>query len=647
MTADDFITIRPTAETFKSRSKPPEFIIESSHQSDYSVQFAAEVGLFRRADSNLKSSEFWKDEVKKDSGSTQFHPLAPNVQNGNGKWKQDSGVWRTKYQLSQRNWDDFGYQEKIYYRIIKGSLSDGSARATPDFETLPFIHGRRANDLYKLRKDIPRRPALVVKGNKLLLNGQPIVLRGVNVSGLNYRRHFWGPPPDSIKVNHKYDVLAKQAYDSYLKRPEPSWVTASGITEKVFKRLQNLKVKIIRVVLNQDWLIQGYRDQELGKDFSATSLQYLDDIDRVITLAASHDMYVILALHTLRLVEPIDEDRKNDAKANNASFSANKAQNAHYYLLVEACNEPYNAHLPDENSWVFWAILASRYKDVKAVMFDLCNEPHPRGTDEGFDQHYRGLTAPTRLESQDIFDQKTDLHRWWVGHWKKWVTDLCEVIHEINKDAIIFVAGFGGPVWSASLKAMPIERDGRALPNVVYKAHIYYSRSPEPGLTDEKGWKHWLKLNAEAPFFIGEWGMETKEALCQMRPEADPEVNRKGAIDRSKYWEKKGIKDKVPEDSEIVQWGRDFVKFLEDLAKKATAAELPEPQKKAAAVPDSDKFAKGFCGWAAWSTFDPPCIFRQLKPAEAYVDPNTPTPTDFGNVFAEVMLGDQKETQQK
>jgi hypothetical protein len=153
---------------------------------------------------------------------------------------------------------------------------------------------------------------------------QPILLRGVNRSGLEYAE-----PSDR------------------------GFLAAAGFTEEeVREMVLNWGSNVIRVPFNQDWALHGRRGH--------SAAEYLEALDQVISWAAALGAYTILDLQWL------DADT--------------------VYGHTRRRNHPprrnHVAPLPDAHTIVLWRTLAERYRDEPAVLFDLFNEPHnPLGDD--------------------------------------------------------------------------------------------------------------------------------------------------------------------------------------------------------------------------------------------------------------------------
>ena len=145
-------------------------------------------------------------------------------------------------------------------------------------------------------------------------SGQPIILRGLNRSGLEY---------------------AEPGTDGFLE--------SAGISEAEINLIvADWGASILRIPFNQDWALNG------RGTFSAAT--YFEAIDRVIFWASRAGAYTLIDLHWLDADLP---------RGRNTDGSWNR---------VPA--------LPDAASIEVWRILATRYRAEPAVLFDIFNEPH-------------------------------------------------------------------------------------------------------------------------------------------------------------------------------------------------------------------------------------------------------------------------------
>lgn len=157
-------------------------------------------------------------------------------------------------------------------------------------------------------------PPLAVRGTSICAGERPVILRGVNRSGLEY---------------------AEPGNRGFL--------AAAGISEREVATIcEGWGASVLRLPLNQDWALNGrgsYSDED-----------YLHAVDQVIAWAASHGCYTLLDLQWISMEQVFGT--LSDGSPNRI------------------------APLPDLNSPHFWRKLAQRYRDEPAVLFDLYNEPH-------------------------------------------------------------------------------------------------------------------------------------------------------------------------------------------------------------------------------------------------------------------------------
>lgn len=124
----------------------------------------------------------------------------------------------------------------------------------------------------RLSHDLPR---LATRGNRIILaaTGTPVLLRGVNRSGLEYSE------PD-----------------------EDGFLSAADLSRAEIRHLvEAWNCDILRIPFNQDWAIRGRRGQ--------SGEQYLLALDRVIEWAARYGAYTVLDLQWLQADIPYGGDR--------------------------------------------------------------------------------------------------------------------------------------------------------------------------------------------------------------------------------------------------------------------------------------------------------------------------------------------------
>lgn len=236
-------------------------------------------------------------------------------------------------------------------------------------------------------------PRLTVRGRyiRIASSGQPVLLRGVNRSGLEY---------------------SEPGEDGFL--------LAASLSPREFARIaREWSCDIVRIPFNQDWAMRG-RGRFTGED-------YLRALDSVIGWAARHDMYTLLDLQWLQADSPYGPNRQ------------------------------FIAPLPDAESAVLWRMLAERYRDEPAVLFDLYTEPHD-------------CTAAA---------------------WSAQAQRLADAVWQGAPEAVVFVAGTN---WAYDLRGVSVEG-----PAVVYSTHVYRNKGSD--------WEGAFGYRAaHEPVFAGEWG---------------------------------------------------------------------------------------------------------------------------------------------
>jgi endoglucanase len=184
-------------------------------------------------------------------------------------------------------------------------------------------------------------PELFTAGNRILRadNMTPILLRGINRSGLEYS--------------------------------EPSaagFLAAAQFSEAELREIVlNWRANIIRLPFNQDWCLRGRSGH--------SAEEYLTAIDQVISWTAAAGAYTILDLQWL------------------------DADTAFGYHGKRVNHVPAT---PDANTILLWRTLAARYQNEPAVLFDLLNEPHDRLDDDCLPLHLVGPLGEI-VESDDSF----------------------------------------------------------------------------------------------------------------------------------------------------------------------------------------------------------------------------------------------------
>ena len=266
-------------------------------------------------------------------------------------------------------------------------------------------------------------PPLSTAGNCIveMRTGKIIMLRGVNRSGLEYSEPTQG------------GFLSSAA------------LSQADVEEMVV----GWGVNVIRLPFNQDWAMRG------RGSFSAEC--YRHALDQVISWAAELGAYTLLDLQWLDADTPYG--RLADGSVNRV------------------------APLPNPASIELWAILAERYRNEPAVLFDLFNEPHAPLKDDQNPMCIVTVDGAMEICKPRIFDAED---------WTRWAAKILATIREIHPGAVAWVSGVD---WGFDLRGVQIDA-----PNIVYSAHVYPNRS-------RSQWRSRFGHSCfERPLFIGEWG---------------------------------------------------------------------------------------------------------------------------------------------
>ena len=158
------------------------------------------------------------------------------------------------------------------------------------------------------------------------------------------------------------------------------------------------------------------------------------------------------------------------------------------------------APLPSSASCEAWHVLAERYRDPSAGLFDIYNEPHSRLPD---DPHVPTAVRPDGSEYPLVTGRVT------AGIWRHVAARLVRIIKEVHPRALIFVSGVS---WGYDLRRVPFDRADEAAPEgIVYAAHVYPSSMFERGGgRAARGPRAWNRafgsLAANAPVCVTEFG---------------------------------------------------------------------------------------------------------------------------------------------
>jgi hypothetical protein len=284
-------------------------------------------------------------------------------------------------------------------------------------------------------------------------DGHALVLRGVNRSGLEY---------------------AEPGADGFL--------ASAGISEAEIAHIVDAwGATIIRVPFCQEYALDGR-----GR---STSGDYLAAVDQVIAWGAERGAYTLLDLHWL---------------SPDLTFGITR---------VGGPNRV--PPLPDARTADVWRLIAARYRDEPAVLFDLFNEPHDpivRRDDPAASDTRPLLDIDDSGSLRPHVGRRVDM-----AIWQRWARHLLGAVRSEHPRALVFVSGVD---WAYDLRGMPLrapDGEGEAA-NVVYSTHVYpWSGRPAGGRLRDRA-RRWFghdrlswgaafgHLSSRVPVFAAEWG---------------------------------------------------------------------------------------------------------------------------------------------
>jgi len=209
-------------------------------------------------------------------------------------------------------------------------------------------------------------PRLTTSANRIVRadTGQPVRLRGVNRSGLEYAE------PD-----------------------QQGFLSAAAICRSEIRTIvQEWGANVIRLPFNQDWVLRGRS--------SWPAEAYRGALDQVIRWSSEFGAYTILDLQWL------DADTRYGGQRN------------------------FIAPLPNRQSIELWNLLAARYRNEPAVLYDIFSEPHDRLSDD-----------PWPLQAEDGAIYPASRYRVTMVEWQPWARRLIGEIRSIHAEALVFVSG--------------------------------------------------------------------------------------------------------------------------------------------------------------------------------------------------------------
>jgi endoglucanase len=212
--------------------------------------------------------------------------------------------------------------------------------------------------------------------------------------------------------------------------------------------VQDWGCNIIRLPFNQDFVLRGCGGRS-GEEYQSA-------LDQVISWASMFGAYTLLDLQWL------DADR------------------------IYGGDRNFVAPLPNAESIELWSLLARRYRDEPAVLYDLFNEPHDRLADD-----------PYPLNKWDGTSYPPGQRAVTMKEWQPWAQKLTRAVRTENADSLVFISGTN---WGYDLCGMPMD-----LANVVYSSHVYANKG-----TDWAG--AFGNLSQTVPVFLAEFGSDDSPA---------------------------------------------------------------------------------------------------------------------------------------
>jgi hypothetical protein len=549
MSPDLYVTIRPAIKSLIKRTATPSFVLNarSGNDSDVFIFIASNADDIKNFNGDPRTAinipgKLTIVNVGSVKGMNSLKAKYPSIVDTMEQMKVEI---TDKTQSSFKTlWNSlFNKNYRIYYCAVMypKDRSDG-AIYSEELEFLPFLFGNASESSTKSTAASLFTPQddssglsgwLKVDGNKIISDDQkfPFILRGVNWSGLNYAKYY-NPFPFDVQFDNNFqdDQITKTIKD-FFNDPNKSWrssvneLTQLKATEISKEKLINLRTwgcNVIRVPLNIDFILNGFNedlltpkrsdlkndtaDDQLKKiKFQRAGIKHCGDLDLLIQMAGDAGIRIILVCDSLRMID----SHQKDKPITTADWL--------FYFLDQTQFQPC---LPTNQCLLFWSVIASRYQNCKHVMYDILGEPHDLNSDSPYQKKfYTGIDHGSSITK-------------WTAAWVKWVRIIHELITTVNKNALIFVSGFGGDCWSASFETMMIPivgKDQGPLNNIVYSSHWYYrgwsagkltGRSTNESLGkclhiteyDQQG------ISAKVPVFFGEWGTENFEAMTLDKP---------------------------------------------------------------------------------------------------------------------------------
>jgi hypothetical protein len=300
------------------------------------------------------------------------------------------------------------------------------------------------------------RPRLTVSGQHIVdaETGRPVVLRGLNRSGLEYVQ------PGST-----------------------GFLASAGMSEREADAIVGWGATIVRVPLNQDRLLNGCGG------WSAED--YASELDTLVSWYAARDAYVLFDLHWL-----------DDSTA----FGLNRDGTVNRV-----------PPLPDASSAAALAVLASRYRGQPAVLYEIFNEPHTPIADPFRPERDDPVIVhvPAADGSLRPCARRSVTMAEWQA-WAPFLVRAIRDVHPeaiVFVPGIDWAYDLRGmPLEAAWCYPPDAVRAVPAGANVVYSTHVYAKngrarRGWRRSLHRTPGWDEAFgDLSSRVPVFVTEWG---------------------------------------------------------------------------------------------------------------------------------------------
>jgi hypothetical protein len=339
---------------------------------------------------------------------------------------------RAQITVDRATWRELARSALVYYRAL--AYSGSHTKRTRVEETTPEADYTRAPAVLLAtagRQPVPLRgrlsgvlPWLRVERNRVVNEaGDVVVLRGIVRSGMESTERN-GLDPQGVRRLTTREVAGIE----------------QGEIREIVRRW---RANVIRLPLNQEWIL--------------TRVDYIANLDRIVEWAAAEGAYTLLS------IEWLDARRAFGTRGG-----------------VPNRLPP----LPEENTVRALRVLAQRYRNESAVLYQLLGAPH------------EALPNDTEFLLQRPVNEAG-----WLALWHSWVRRLETAIHRDHGRAILFVPGWN---WGLTLRSYPVPlAAGRSVPGTVYTARVQRAdASSAPEFESNFGFR---RLREIQPVYVSEW----------------------------------------------------------------------------------------------------------------------------------------------